>query len=194
MSEKSLTTSLVVDKLNRIVAVDDQWLHEAEKGQAEIELVPENILENFLADFIQDDNTTMYVEAILSLCRLRNERIYRPYRCDSPTHQRFMELELIPMQQGQVKMVHYLLKEVPFSTPITIEDVSKDSTPVTQTGYYLRCSMCNSLKAPGQQEWKDPSEIGSVNLSHFRVIHTVCEHCANVSWKRRSILSDKKPN
>lgn len=190
---KKITTSLIVDKLNRIIAVDDKWLDEAELGNAEDKLQPEKIMEHFLADYIQDDNTTMYVEAILALCRLRNEKVYRPYRCDSPTHKRFMELELIPQSLGQVKMVHYLLKEEAFENEVTIEDIGKSLKSKQKTNankatrsYYLRCSMCNALKAPDSEEWRDPGEISTPNLNHFKVIHTVCKNCSQTPWKRRN--------
>lgn len=193
-AQKKRTTSLVVDKLNRIISVDDEcWLEQAKLGNAEEALQLKNVLNNFLSDFIRDDNTTMYIEAVISLCRLRNETIYREYRCDSPTHKRFMELELIPKEYGHIEMVHYLIREEPFDDEVNIIDMAteQDNTETAKSSnkprkYYLRCSMCNSLMPPDSTEWMEPGELIKHSDGPFRVIHTICDKCSSTLWHRRN--------
>lgn len=189
-----MTTSLVVDKLNRIVSINDEcWMEQAKLGNAEEALQPKNVLDAFLSDFIRDDNTTMYIEAVMSLCRLRKEPIYREYRCDSPTHKRFMELELIPKENGHIEMVHYLIKEEPFDAEVNIIDIAskkneleKPKTANKHRNYYLRCSMCNALMPPDSTEWIEPGELVKGTEGPFKVIHTICNKCSSTLWNRRN--------
>lgn len=185
MTDKTITTSLTVDRNNCIVDIGDGWEEQAKLGHAEIALKRETVISNYLCDFIQDDNTTMYIEATLSLCRVRKETLYRPYRCDSPSHKRFMELELRPLTNNQVQMTHFLLKEEPFQTAIVIDDITKTTTNKAASNYYLRCSMCNSVKAPQSDEWQEPETIPEEKKPHLKVIHTICEKCKGTIWHKR---------
>lgn len=187
---KKKTTSIVVDKNNFIVGLGDGWNEEAQKGKALQALAFDKVLEHRLSSFIKDDNTVMYIEACLSLCRVKKETLYRSYRCDSPTQKQFMELELVPLEQGKVQMNHYLLKTEDLERPFYVEDVTnkidKKQKPLKRN-YVLRCSMCNSIKPPNQDEWIELTAYLKMPQAktHEQVIHTVCEKCKNKTWEVR---------
>ena len=188
---KTRTTSLTVNRDNVIVEVGEDWLTQAEAGGARDQLAVNKVLNRPIGQFAKDDNTRMYIAACLSLCRIKKTTIFRPYRCDSPTHQRYMELELVPYENGQVEMVHYLLKSEPLQKSLNIEDVTELSDQVAAlnegVGYTLRCSMCNSIQLPGTDEWLDPADYVQLECArpHLNVIHTVCNCCKNQAWQIR---------
>lgn len=186
-ADKRVTTSLVVDRRNTIVALGSGWAHEAALGEAEQSLAESRVLGKSLAGFIRDDATVMYVSTYLELCRLRSEVIYRGYRCDSPTMKRFMEVELTPANDGSVTMTHYLVREEPFECEVHIKDVSRAHGTAPQRGFLLRCSMCNHLREPGTAIWLAPEVLREPHGADnpLRVIHTVCEACQDTDWRRR---------
>ena len=179
--EKILTTSLIVNRDNLIVELDETWLELARKNDSESVLATEKILFQPLGKFIDDDNTRMYFEASLSLCRLKNQVLYRPYRCDSPTHKQFMELELAALEDGKVRMTHYLLKTEPFEKPVNFT-VMKFNPHKGQA--VKRCSLCNRIQPIGSDEWIEP-ETFFQDKPGVMTIHTVCPDCKNTTWHIR---------
>ncbi|WP_321277208.1 hypothetical protein [Thiomicrorhabdus indica] len=179
--EKILTTSLVVNRDNLVVELDESWLEQARKNDSESVLAIEKILYQPLGKFIGDDNTRMYFEASLALCRLKKQVLYRPYRCDSPTHKQFMELELSPLEDGKVRMTHYLLRTEPFDKPVKFTAVQFTNN---QHLTVKRCSLCNSIQPTGSAEWIEP-ETFFKDKSDVMTIHTVCPDCKNITWQIR---------
>ena len=189
-NSKHLEVAITVDRYDRVLSVSSNWQAVAEEGGVGEALAPVNVIGYELSQFISSDNTRMYIEACLKLCRLKNEVLYRAYRCDSPTHKRFMELQLTPLKEGAVEMKHFLLREEPFDQPIYVKDVTKSVPPSAKTGFhYYRCSMCNKLKAPTEVEWILPEVLNLTLPEHIHVIHTVCPVCQQSIWKKR-----RKPN
>lgn len=188
LSTKTFQVALVVDKDDVIQSVSSSWLSIAEQGRAAESLVPEKVIGKPLVVFIRSDSTKMYIESCLKVCRLKQQVLYREYRCDSLTHQRFMELQLTPLDEGAVEMKHFLLREVPFAEPVTLKDVSDGQFGVGQTPrhQFVRCSMCNSLKAVGSQQWIAPENFPQPLDVPTLVIHSVCPACLNKIWHKRN--------
>lgn len=176
--------SLTVDRFDRIIAVSSNWEDVALQGHAEDSLGLTLVVGKSLRQFIRGDDTRMYTEASLKLCRLRNEMLYRQYRCDSPTHKRFMKLELVPLPDKTVQMNHFLLKEEPFANPVNIEDMTEEPQTVSDGIIkYVRCSLCNALKPVGSQQWIDPDKLSAEAASDVKVIHSVCPNCKVKTWQ-----------
>ncbi|WP_127470172.1 hypothetical protein [Thiomicrorhabdus aquaedulcis] len=179
--------SLVVDAQNCIINVSNSWEPLAVQGGAGDSLQANKILGLPLKDFIQSDITWMAVETALKLCRLKRQPLSKPYRCDSPTHQRFMQMDLIPLQPfstGLVKMQHGLLKEEPFKKPLYIQDMTASQGKTSLPHLILRCSFCNSLKNPKLGFWQTPEifEHNQTIEQPLQVVHTVCPSCKEARW------------
>ncbi len=181
---RQLTVALEVDAHNIIRRLSDSWIATASEGGAAASLAPERVLGQSINCFITSDTTRMYVEASLQLCRVRQEVLFRPYRCDSPTHKRFMELQLTPLPQRAVEMKHFLLREEAFQQPLNLEEISHLSQK--PKGACLRCSFCNRLKPLELNRWMPPEEINQSYVSPLQVIHTVCPDCKGQVWKPRA--------
>lgn len=178
---KKLTTALVLNRDNLIVDLDGSWSGLARANGAESSLAEEKVLHQPLAKFIEDDNTRMYIAASLSLCRLKKQILYRSYRCDSPTHKQFMELELAPLEEGKVRMSHFLLRTEPFDEPVQFNavDLSKNQSKAVK-----RCSLCNRIQPVGSNSWQEP-EVFFKEKVDVMTIHTVCPECQNTIWQIR---------
>lgn len=171
--------SVTVDRFNKIIALSDNWLQVAEQGHAEVSLQQDKVIGKELDQFISNDTTRMYIDSCLKLCRLRKQTIYREYRCDSPTHKRFMELELTPLAEGVVVMKHTLTWEEPFEQRVDI----KEAASINLSPQYIRCSMCNRLKQPQSDNWVKPEVLKPQHP--LAVIYSVCPECMNTLWQTR---------
>lgn len=191
-AEKIQTTSLVVDQNNLILQLGEDWEQEAEKSGSSDSLRPNRIIGMPLSYFIEGDSTVMYIEASLSLCRVRQQTLFREYRCDSPTNKRFMELQLTPLENYAVRMTHFLLREELLDIEV---DLEKLQTPVAgkhvseerRHTNILRCSMCNQLRFADSNEWLEPDVffIHNPEARGCNIIHTVCPACKETIWKVR---------
>lgn len=177
--------SLTVDRFDRIIALSDNWQAVAQQGQAEKLLNLQAVIGRHLGYFIRGDDTRMYTEASLKLCRARQEVLYRHYRCDSPSHKRFMKLQLMPLPNKAVQMNHFLLKEEAFDHPVHIDDIGEKFLPENNGILnFVRCSMCNSLKRVGSNKWFDPDKLTADDANHVAVIHSICPDCKTQAWHR----------
>lgn len=186
-SVKTFQVSLIVDRHDVIESVSSSWTAVAEQGGAAESLLPDKVIDRPLAVFIRSDSTRMYIESCLKVCRLKQQVLFREYRCDSLTHQRFMELQLTPLDNLAVEMKHFLLREVPFAKPVRLKDVSDqpEGQPKGLPHRFVRCSMCNSLKAVGSHHWVAPENLSQPLAVPIPVIHSVCPACLNKIWQKR---------
>lgn len=162
----------------------------AEGGAAEA-LAPERVIGQPFERFIGSDTTRMYYAALLKLCRLKAHSISRDYRCDSPTHKRFMRMELHPLPKRRVETWHYLIKAEPFTHPVTPIDHTDPAARIgyTHSTFSLRCSICNRLRLPEQSAWVEPETLSHHGPCHLKVIHTICPDCKATDWLRHPLKS-----
>ena len=181
--ERQFQTAIVVDRYNLITDLSSSWDDVAAEGHAEKALARHKVIGKELDAFIASDSTRMYIDSCLKLCRIKKQVLFRPYRCDSPTHKRYMELQLTPLADGAVEMKHFLLKEEPFPHPVNVNDVSADMNRVNFQ--FTRCSMCNRLKKVGTEKWVAPEKLIPQQQAPVNVIHSVCPDCLNKLWQKR---------
>lgn len=176
--------TLQVDADNRIVWVSPNWEELAEQGQAGQQLAEPKVLNQPLSQFVSDDETWRYYETCLNLCRKKQQVVIRPYRCDSPTHKRFMELQLSPLEKGWVEMKHFLIRSEAFEYAVNIQDVTHQQA--TQSYQFTRCSLCNRLKAQNQKDWQSPESFGAQFVEPVKVIHSICPDCQKTALQAES--------
>lgn len=173
--------TLQLDADNRIMWLSSNWEEVAEQGKAGQQLAEPKVLNQPLSRFVSDDETWLYYEACLNLCRKKQQVLIRPYRCDSPTHKRFMELQLTPLDKGWVEMKHFLIRSEAFEYAVYIQDVTHQQS--IQPYQFTRCSLCNRLKAQHQDDWQSPESFGTLFLEPVNVIHSVCPDCQKTAWQ-----------
>jgi len=171
---------LIVDELGIIESVGGGWEQAADAGGAAENLKPQNVIGRPLGCLVGNDVTRMYYETVFKICRLRRKTLSRNYRCDLPTHKRFMQVTLTPLARGRVEMRHQLLHEEPFDNVFTSTEADESSG--SSSALALRCSVCNQLRLSGSQSWVEPETLVGEAPRQLSVIHTICPACKNTNW------------
>lgn len=113
----------------------------------------------------------MYMEAALQATRLTDQPRTLRYRCDTPTVRRSLEMTLVPLGGGDVRIQHRLIEQQARSHPLvcrTDERLVADRSRVV-----WRCSVCLWLQ-PAGLPWQAPEQVASPLLV---VRYTVCPRC-----------------
>jgi hypothetical protein len=158
-----------LDGDDTIIGVGSTWDCFAGENDGH-EVVAELVVGRSLWDFISGDPTRMWLSSLLTLARLREETISRPYRCDSPTVKRFMNLEITRDPGGVLKLSHHLVRVEAMHTPCTVSPKSSPGKKMLQ-----RCSVCNRFNA--SQGWVEAEDLEAPVPWPITVIYAVCGDC-----------------
>ncbi|NQU49755.1 MAG: hypothetical protein HQ519_13975 [Planctomycetes bacterium] len=83
-----------IDSEDKILAVSAEWLRFAKENMA-ADLEREFVVGRSLWQFITGDEVKHLYEIIFERARQTGDQIALPFRCDSPTERRFMELQAL---------------------------------------------------------------------------------------------------
>jgi hypothetical protein len=180
----SLNISYWVNSQDIICKVDERWDLTLEDPKA-LRVKSGVIIGRSMFDFICDDVTRMYLRTLLQSVRLIPRILQKPYRCDSPTEKRFMEMTLELESNSWVRISHKLIRTEPIATPILFKAVTT-SKSVNQSSsyatYHVRCSICNHIRLSENENWQDVNELPPekiIGIESLRVIYGVCANCMN---------------
>jgi len=166
----------IIDNLDRIISVSDNWQLFAQENQAGESCHPDNIINKSLWDFIYGDETKQFYEIILKTIRTKNKTVKLPFRCDAPKKRRYLELIITPVQQGNIEF-----------TSNTIHEESRDTVEMLELGIprsdelIKMCSMCKKVKL-SENTWVEV-EGAVVSLKLFeknkvpQISHGICTEC-----------------
>lgn len=174
-SAQSGGISYTIDKTDTIIAVSSKWDDFAGDNDGE-KVLSSNILGRKLDQFIHGDVTLMFVRTMIMSARTLRRPIYRPYRCDSPKLKRFMEMIVLPREDGAVEVLHRELHSEPIANLVHLVAVPAASS----TAYIKRCSMCNRVLAKGVWSEIDDAIKAKrlqVDAPSLKVIYGLCPDC-----------------
>lgn len=166
-------TTYWLDPDNRIARVCEAWdsFARANNGEAALGV---SVVGRPLADFVTGDVTRMWVNALLTLGRLRNSPVERPYRCDSPDEERYMSLRIVPEESGFLRVEHILHTAQRRPEPLFVRPALFQRQP-----HHRRCSVCSRVLQDGK--WVAPEHARDLKRradgAELRVIYSVCEDC-----------------
>lgn len=164
-----------IDEADQIEFVNPEWLDFARENEAQ-ELTRPSVLGASLWNFIEGAETRILYESMFSRLRAENKEMIIPFRCDSPSMIRLMELTLRSMSRGRIEMEGRLLerKEREYH-PLLDPGVSRSEKEVAI------CSLCRRILV-AEEEWKEV-ETAVVRLRLFsrskapRLMESVCPLC-----------------
>jgi hypothetical protein len=166
-----------VDKKDFLVAVSPDW-DELVIASNNLKLLGRAIIGKSLSEFISGDVSNMFTETMIQAARVRQQPIIKPYRCDSPTHKRIMQMILTPFLDGRVRIAHELVSETPWLHPKNMRTVTNRQ----RISKIKRCTMCNNLL--DGDEWvtldrylENHSEYTPETLSVF---YGICPNCSRI--------------
>lgn len=164
-----------IDADDRICFVDDEWLAFAQQNAA-AELEADAILGHSLWDFIAGMETRHLYGVVFDAVREQLIAKTIPFRCDSPTCRRYMELVVAPLADRGLAINSSLLREE-IRPYVPILDVG-----VPRTDEFLSiCSWCKQVLLP-EQRWVDV-ELAVSRLDLFEgrplpnLTHSICDQC-----------------
>jgi hypothetical protein len=155
-----------------IVSVGGAWDEFATENDAP-SLLAQQVVGRHLRAFITGDTTRMFISAMLEGVRARQTSLVRPYRCDSASARRHMEMTLEPQPEGCVELTHRIVRLEPLRRHVSIAAAPGSST----SRLTVRCSICNRLSREGR--WVEPDEDPRPAQAGtaLRVAYGICPEC-----------------
>ena len=174
-----------IDSTDTIVSVSDNWCTFADANAWGSSLRAEDVVGHKLWDFIQDPETQHLYRELFRRVREGLPSRTIPFRCDSPSERRYLDLFIESLPDEQIQMTSKILRTEP-RDPVRLLDVD---TP-RSTELVTVCSMCKKIKVlPGQ--WAEIEE----GLAHLRLFeadqipqltHGLCPSCYEVEMAELS--------
>lgn len=158
-----------LDKTDRIVNVNKAWddFALANNGQS---VTRDHVLGRNLRNFLTGDTTQMFMDLVLQKARSSSETITYPYRCDSPGLKRFMEMNVVPMGNDLLMLIHTCLREETMKPQLFIR-------PSQRNVRVKRCSICNKINRGSywEEAWEGFHRL--VERVWLEVLYDVCPTC-----------------
>jgi hypothetical protein len=173
------TISYWLDENNIIRRVDEGWDNNLDETTRSERTTSSGIIGKPLFEFICDDTTRMYMQALLQLIRVKPQTLLRPYRCDTPEHKRFLQMRISCDDQGWVQISHEFLKSELRAKRVLFKTVPSGQVPTSQQpdsklaeeqthsaenleNIFIRCSLCNRLHDVELGYWREIEDISLV--------------------------------
>jgi hypothetical protein len=179
------TYRYVVDDADLIAEVDQWWLAFARENGT-TELNADSVIGRSIWDFIAGEPTRALYRELHQYVRQTGHAVTVPFRCDSPTLQRYMQLTILRREAGGLQYESELLRVKAQRRMDTLDSCRKRSNAVL-----TMCSCCKrSLLEPAG--WLDLEDI-SLRLRLFdqqtvpNLRYTVCPQCATRSARNDCI-------
>ncbi len=99
-----------IDADDVVTFVDPSWFSFAKQNGAP-ELDQINVVGKPIWSFLANEEVVHLYELLFAAVRSRGEELSVPFRCDSPTNRRYMELRVLPLEDDHLEVVSVLLKE-----------------------------------------------------------------------------------
>lgn len=170
-----------VDPEGNITAVNDEWVEFARENGAP-QLVREAVAGRALWEFMEGMETRHISRLLLDKARRSGKGLTIPYRCDSPDLKRFMEMEIVPLDNGTVEFRSRILK-VEKREPVRLLD------PNAGRGdeFLTICSWCRRARIAS--EWVELDEaVKKLDLfssaSLPQLTHGMCQDCGKLIRKK----------
>jgi hypothetical protein len=173
------STNDITYRINRddvFELVSDNWqLFHKQNGGAD-HCKKENILGSPLWKYISGTETTHLYEIMLKAVRDTKKTMKFLFRCDSPDLRRYLELTVIPLQDGAVQF-HSRVIRTESREPVDIlrKDVERSEELVTM------CCICKKMKV-ADDIWEEVEQaINTLKLFDHeqlpQITHGICDDC-----------------
>ena len=164
-----------IDLNDCLVFFNDQWDRFALENDGS-HLTSDKINQRPIWDFIHDAETRHLHEMLLRRVRANHPIAKLPFRCDSPSLRRYMEMDIVPLVDGKIEYRCRVLKTQSRKPVPVISAHAQEGMPLLRV-----CSWCKKVDV-GHNSWLEVEEaIGSLGLFSKaispRISHTICDGC-----------------
>ena len=163
-----------VDADNQLDSVSSDWLSFARENQAS-HLNADTVIDQPLFHFVTGWETQQLYKMIFDRVRHTRRRVVIPFRCDSPSLRRFMELVVSPCADGHLQLTGRLVRQEE-REPVPLFDSSVSRTQ----DFIVVCSWCKRVEV--SERWLDV-ELALRQLELFnetclpQISHGICAEC-----------------
>lgn len=164
-----------IDRDGLLTDFNPQWDRFA-AANGSPELSRRKIRRRLLWSFIQDPETRHAHHTLIDRARARRGLIDLPFRCDSPALRRYMEMDILPLDDGGIEYrCRTLRTETRPAMPL-------DARATEASAAFVRmCSWCKQVDLGGDR-WVEIEEavgpLGLLSRERFpSVTHTICGQC-----------------
>jgi hypothetical protein len=168
------TFSYLIDRDCLIVSVDSSFKQFALENEAP-ELAQQSLIGKSLFGFLCDHNTEALYRQIIERVRGDGRPVTVPFRCDSPTERRYMELQISPAEEGLLHFCSSMKRIEPRESVALLEQNSPRSDEIL-----LQCGWCKKVNVG--DEWLEV-EAAVERLQLFsrpllpELSHGICGSC-----------------
>ena len=164
-----------IDETNCITYLSPGWFNFAAKNGA-ADLKADQIIGRPLLSFISGNSTRQLFSLILDHVRRSHWSLEFPFRCDSPTLRRFMEITITPLDQFHLEFRCCTIKEELRSRAPLFEKEEPPTEPLLRM-----CSWCKKVAIPSGK-WVEVEEaVRELHLFEHQpfpqVTHGICMNC-----------------
>jgi len=172
-----------IDSEDKIIFLNKQWDEFAKENEAE-KLTRDLLVGVNLWDFITDHVVQHLYKIVFEKVRTGKKIAKLPYRCDAPDCRRYMEMDLLCLDQNEIQIVNRILKMEFRDTVHVLSSLKNRSNDII-----VICSFCKKVRT-NESEWREIEEaIKLLNLQDVyplpQLSHSVCETCF-AAWEKEN--------
>jgi hypothetical protein len=177
-----------LDEQDRVRAVSPDWDRFAHANGGK-DAAGGRVIGRPLRSFIAGDVSRMFLEAALQAVRVTRRARTLRYRCDAPRLERHLEMTLIPLADGGVRVTHqprHLAERADVGRFVTLIDRAArvDAGPATAARPPWRCTQCLRLSPHVDGPWRDPSPLARPEDEPLAVRYVLCRDCRGEMSRR----------
>ena len=167
-----------LDSSDCITFVNSEWLSFAEQNKAPE--ISQSIIGKSVWCYLAGKEVRHLYELIFDAVRNRNKEIVIPFRCDSPTSRRYMELKVSPRVDKNLSLAAHILQEEarPY---VALLDSGEHSDKRNTENYLKICSWCKRLNLKTERWVEVEQAIRELELfeeaSLPGLTHGICPDC-----------------
>lgn len=165
-----------IDKDDIICEVNELWDTFAIENDGLPENSSKNVLGKKLWDFIKDPETKHIYQILIENVRKALIPITIPIMCDAPDTKRYIDIDIIPHDEGKIEFRSKIVKEV------KRQRIDLLDKKIPRSDEFIKmCSYCKAVKI-GEERWVD-TEKAVLELKLFyksslpQISHGICPYC-----------------
>jgi len=173
--------SYIIDDNDNILSINsEKWDYFYEKNSNGSLCLSPDIIKESLWKYIDGFETSHLYKNIINNVRTYKKEITIPFRCDSPSQRRFLNLTLKPLANNHIEFISKIEK-VEDREYVSLFDDTRDFSEEI----LISCSMCKKIKLE-ENLWEEV-ETAVISLKLFEkpklpmLSHGLCPYCHKLS-------------
>ena len=165
-----------IDAKDCLVNVSNNW-DEWAFANGGVEVTRHSVINQSIFGFISGESCRQIYRLLIDHVRKKHQESVFQFRCDSPGLRRYMEMKIMPEDDGYVVFESHVLKEDP-RPDVSVLDLTSPRSHQS----VVMCSLCQKVKCSDHQ-WQEIELVldteGFSVKPYPQLIYSVCESCVS---------------